>query len=132
LGYIWNFNFDNLFTYNEFDPNYYKNVTGLTLDLPWRQTTFTVGFDQSFFLNEENSDAEKVETSIEFFEDQWYMSSELYAKWEIPLGIEVGDFGSLTYFPRLTEGFNYRPGGDIGDYRRAPSPNLSTVLALGR
>jgi hypothetical protein len=132
LGYIWNFNFDNAFTYNETDPNYYKNVTGLTLDLPWRQTTVTVGFDQSFFLNEENSDEELAETGVQFFDDQWYMSSELYAQWEIPLGIEVGDFGTLTYYPRLTEGFKYRPGGDIGEYRRGPSTKFEHSFGFGQ
>jgi hypothetical protein len=132
LGYTWNFNFDNAFTYNEIDPNYYKNVTGLTLDLPWRQTTVTVGFDQFFFLNEENSDEEKAETGVQFFEDQWYMSSELYARWEIPLGIEVGDFGTLTYFPQLTEGFKYRPGGSIGAYRQGPSTTFEHSFGFGQ
>jgi hypothetical protein len=132
LGYTWNFNFDNAFTYNEFDPNYYKNVTGLTIDLPWRQTTFTVGFDQSFFLHEENSDEEKAKTAEEFFTDEWYMSSAFYAKWKIPLGIEMGDFGTLTYFPQLTENFNYRPGGDIGDYRRGPATKFEHTFGFGQ
>jgi hypothetical protein len=132
LGYTWNFNFDNAFTYNEIDPNYYKNVTGLTIDLPWRQTTFTVGFDQSFFLHEENSDEETSKTSVKFFEDEWYMSSALYAKWEIPLGIEVGEFGALTYFPQLTENFNYRPGGYIGEYRRGPSTKFEHSFGFGQ
>jgi hypothetical protein len=132
LDHNWKFNFDNVFAYKEIDPNYYKNVTGLALDLPWGHTTITVGFDQSFFLNEENSDAEKAETGVDFFEDHWYMSSELYAQWEIPLGIEVGDFGSLTYFPRLTEGFNYRPGGDIGEYRRGPSTKFEHSFGFGQ
>jgi hypothetical protein len=132
LGYTWNFNFDNAFTYKELDPNYYKNVTGLTVDLPWRQTTFTVGFDQSFFLHEENSDEEKAKTGVQFFEDEWYMSSALYAKWEIPLGIEVGDFGTLTYFPQLTESFNYRPGGYIGDYRRGPATKFEHSFGFGQ
>jgi hypothetical protein len=132
LGHTWNFNFDNAYTYNEIYPNYYKNVTGLTLDLPWMQTTFTVGFDQSFFLNEENSDEEKAETGVDFFEDEWYMSSELYAKWEIPLGLEVGDFGELTYFPQLTEGFKYRPGGYIGEYRRGPTTKFEHSFGFGQ
>jgi hypothetical protein len=132
LGYTWKFNFDNIFAYNEIDPNYYKNVTGLTLDLPLRQTTITVGFDQSFFLNEENSDEEKTTTGVQFFEDHWYMSSELYARWEIPLGIEVGDFGTLTYFPRLTEIFKYRPGGNIGEYRQGPSTKFEHSFGFGQ
>jgi hypothetical protein len=132
LGYTWNFNFDNAVTYNEFDPTYYKNVTGLTMDLPWRQTTFTVGFDQSFFLHEENSDEERIKTGVQFFEDEWYMSSALYAKWEIPLGIEVGDFGTLTYFPQLTENFNYRPGGYIGEYRSGPSTKFEHSFGFGQ
>jgi hypothetical protein len=132
LGHRWNFNFDNAFTYNEFDPGYYKNVTGLTVDLPWWHTTVTMGFDQSFFLNEENSDEEKAATGVEFFGDEWYMSSELYAQWEIPLGIEVGDFGALTYFPRLTEVFKYRPGGDIGEYRRGPVTQFEHSFGFGQ
>jgi hypothetical protein len=132
LGYTWNFNFDNRYTYNELDPDYYENVTGLTMDLPWKQTTITVGFDQSFFLNEENSEEEKLTTGEEFFADEWYMSSKLYARWEIPLGIEVGEFGALTYFPQLTEGFNYRPGGHIGDYRRGPSTKFEQSFGFGQ
>ncbi|MDR3122581.1 MAG: hypothetical protein LBU16_02230 [Treponema sp.] len=132
LGHTWNFNFDNVYAYNQFDPNYYKNVTGLTLDLPWKQTTVTVGFDQSFFFNEKNSDEEKAHTGVEFFADDWYMSSALYANWEIPLGIEVGDFGALTYFPRITENVNYRPGGDIGDYRRGPSTKFEHSFGFGQ
>jgi hypothetical protein len=132
LGYTWMFNFDNEFTYNEIDPNYYKNVTGLTMNIPFRQTTFTVGFDQSFLLNEENSDEEKLVTQKNFFEDKWYMSSELYARWEIPLGIEVGDFGTLTYFPQLTETFKYRPGGDVGEYRRGPTTRFEHSFGFGQ
>jgi hypothetical protein len=131
-GYTWNFNFDNRFAYQQFDPNYYENVTGLTLDLPWKQTTITVGVDQSFFLNEENSDEEKLETGVEFFADEWYMSSELYAKWEIPLGIEVGEFGALTYFPQLTEGVKYRPGSSVGAYRRGPVTKFEHRCGFGQ
>jgi hypothetical protein len=132
LGYTWNFNFDNAFTYNETDPNYYKNVTGLTMDIPLWQTTFTAGFDQSFFLNEENGDEEKLETGVQFFEDKWYMSSELYAQWEILLGIEVGEFGTLTYVPQLTESFKYRPGGDVGAYRRGPATQFEHSFGFGQ
>jgi hypothetical protein len=132
LGYTWNFNFDNAFAYNEIDPNYYKNVTGLTMDIPLRHTTFTAGFDQSFFLNEENSDEEKLATDVNYFQDKWYMSSELYAQWEIPLGIEVGEFGTLTYFPQLTETFKYRPGGDVGEYRHGPATQFEHSFGFGQ
>jgi hypothetical protein len=132
LGYTWKFNFDNDFTYNEIYPEYYRNVTGLTMDIPLWQTTLAVGFDQSFFLNEENSDEEKLVTGVQFFKNKWYMSSELYIKWEIPLGIDVGDFGSLTWFPQLTEGVKYRPGSDVGDYRRGPVTKFEQSFGFGQ
>jgi hypothetical protein len=91
-----------------------------------------LGFDQSFFLNEENSDEEKLATGVNFFEEKWYMSSELYAKWEIPLGIDVGDFGALIYFPQLTESFKYRPGSDVGEYRRGPITKFEHSFGFGQ
>jgi hypothetical protein len=132
LGLLWNFNFDNDFKYLQDDPFYYKNTTGLLLDLPWKKTTVTVGFDQSYILNEKNSDEEHEKTGVVYFDKTWYMSSELYAKWEIPLGITVGDFGELTYKPGLTETIKYRPGGNIGEYRKGPTTTFSHSFGFGQ
>ncbi|MFP3043032.1 hypothetical protein LQZ19_14550 [Treponema primitia] len=135
FGYTWNLNFDNSFIYTENDPFYYKNTTGISLELPsWAKSTFTFGLNQSFILNEETSDDEKhrIGTSEEFFPDVWFMSSEAYVQWKIPTGVEVGDFGDLSYTPKITEKINYRPGGDIGEYRRGPATIFSHSFGFGQ
>ncbi|GHV75445.1 hypothetical protein AGMMS49942_02660 [Spirochaetia bacterium] len=141
LGLLWNFNFDNTFNWIQFRPIAskdsidsvfnYKNTTGLNLELPWKQTTFTVGFDQFFILNEENSDEEKEETLVDYFD--MYMSTELYAKWAVPLGVMVGTFGELTYNASLSENFKYAPWRDIGvgDYRKGFLTTFSHRLEFG-
>jgi hypothetical protein len=136
LGKIWNFNFDNIFNYQSNDPFQYTNVTGLNVELPWKQTTLTVGFDQSFILNEENGDEEKNKTLTSgkeelFFDEKWYMASKLYARWNVPLGIEVGNFGELIYNVNLSENLRYRPGGNIGEYRRGPTTSFNHNIEFG-
>ncbi|MDR1507284.1 MAG: hypothetical protein LBI67_09315 [Treponema sp.] len=131
LGFTWTFNFDNELDYTIGDPLYYKNTTGISMDFPWKTTTFTFGFNQHLYVNEENGDDEKAATGIVFFEDTWYMASELYAQWKIPTGIDIGNFGSLDYTPRISETLKYRPGGDVGDWRRS-TLSLSHSIGFGR
>jgi hypothetical protein len=131
LGFVWTFNFDNALDYTIGDPLYYKNTTGVSVDLPWKTTTFTFGFNQYLYVNEENSDDEKDATGIEFFEDTWYMASELYGQWKIPTGLEVPNFGSIDYIPKISETIRYRPGGDVGDWRY-PVLSLSHSIGFGR
>jgi hypothetical protein len=131
LGFNWNFNFDNELDYTIGDPLYYKNTTGISMNLPWKTTTFTFGFNQYLYVNEENSDDEKAATGIVFFEDTWYMASELYGQWRIPTGLEVPNFGSVDYIPGISEIIRYRPGGDVGDWRR-PVFSFSHSIGFGR
>lgn len=131
FGYKWNLNFDNELDYTEGTPLYYKNVTGLSMDLPFKMTTFTFGFNQSFLVNEENNTSDAIDDGP-VFQDRWYMSSELYAQWKIPLGITVGSFGTLTYTPKLTGTINYRPYGDLGEYRKGPAVTPSQSLGFGK
>jgi hypothetical protein len=132
LGYVWTFNFDNSFAYTFDEPFYYKNVTGLSMDLPWRATTFTFGFGQGFVLNEKNEDAGAVLLEGEYFPDTWYMYSELYTQWKVPVGLTVGTFGDLNYTPRVSGKMNYRPGGSIGEYRRGPSVTFAHNLGFSQ
>ncbi|MDR2630577.1 MAG: hypothetical protein LBC60_06620 [Spirochaetaceae bacterium] len=131
LGYAWNLNFDNEFNYTEGSPFYYKNTTGLSMDLPFKMTTITFGFNQSILVNEENNTSDAIDDGS-YFQDRWYMRSELYSQWKIPLGITVGGFGPLTYTPQLAGSINYRPGGDIGEYREGPSITPSQSLGFGQ
>jgi hypothetical protein len=120
FGYNWNLNFDHEFDNTQGKPLYYKNTTGLSMVLPFKTTTFTFGFNQSILVNEENDTSDAIDDGP-YFQDRWYMSSEFYGQWKIPLGITVGRFGPLTYTPKLTGTINYRPNGELGEYREGPS-----------
>jgi hypothetical protein len=65
------------------------------------------------------------------FPDTWYLSSSLSAKWNIPIA-SMGEFGELSYSPGISEDINYRPGGEIGDYRRGPATTLSHSIGFGQ
>ncbi|MDR1178306.1 MAG: hypothetical protein LBK64_05715, partial [Spirochaetaceae bacterium] len=135
FGYRWNLNLDNDITYTENAPLYYKNTTGLSMEVPWKETTFTFTFTHAFILNEETSDTEKDRypymQNEDTFPDTWYMSSSFSAGWSIPL-LEMGEFGELSYNPGISESVNYRPGGEIGDYRRGPATTLSHSIDFGQ
>jgi hypothetical protein len=130
FGYRWNFDFDNSFTYTFGEPFQYDNKTGISVQLPYRRTTFTAGFEQRFILHEENDDGDKPVYG-KYFEDIWYLSSRPYVSWGIPLGLKIGSFGELTYTPSLSETFKYRPGGSMGELRRSPITGLSHSLGFG-
>jgi hypothetical protein len=130
FGYSWNLNFDNDFNYTQGSPLYYKNTTGLSLDLPVKKTTLTFGFDQSLLVNEENNTSDAIDDGP-YFRDHWYMASELYAQWKIPLGLAVGSLGALTYTPKLTGTIKYRPNGELGEYRKGPAVTPSHTLGFG-
>lgn len=127
LGLDWNFDFDHDFRYYFDAPVYYKNVTGLSVDLPVRSTVFTFGFEQGLVIHEKDRDAKN-----DGGYHSGYAYSKLYADWEIPTGIEAGNFGPLRYTPGIYGNLNYRPGGDLGDYRRGPNAGFMHNLGFGR
>jgi hypothetical protein len=132
LGLRWNLDFDNEFKwYFSGEPFFYKNTTGISMELPVKNTALSFGFNEAFILNEENSDKEQEETGVIYYSG-WYLSSELYAQWKIPTGLSLGYFGSLDYTPRLSWIWNYRPGGDVGSYRIGPSLNPGHSLSFSR
>ncbi|MDR2718088.1 MAG: hypothetical protein LBB89_08500 [Treponema sp.] len=120
LGYTWKFRFDNTFNYRPDvdEPYYYQNVTGLSVEVPFRTTTFTFGFDETFNFNEENSDRYKIQYGE--FQNGWYMSSHLFTSWEIPTGL-VFRYGELTYTPDISATFNHElPDWPLQEFRRGP------------
>jgi len=129
-GLHWDLSFDNYFEYTFEKPFYYQNVTGLSVQLPWQITTFSVGYRQYLTLNEENTGEDK---DIYGSDDRFtgvYGSSEVFASWKIPLGIEAGDFGELAYIPGASARFNY-PYGNMNDSRK-PSSTISHLFGFGR
>jgi hypothetical protein len=97
------------------------------MELPWRTTTFTFGLDQSFIVNEENSDDEKLHNAPDYFET-WYMVSDFYVQWKIPTGLEAWNYGSIDYVPSINQTFRYHPGIEMSRWRQ---PTLSFGHSIG-
>ena len=131
-GLNWNFRFDHDLVYTIDEPLYYRNVTGLSVDLPTGNlVTTTLGFNEYFVFNEENSDHDKDKYDLDNdrFEG-FYAASEVYSSFKIPLPIEVGNYGSLSYTPRIGGKISYARNGV--DEPRRPIATLSQNLGFGR
>lgn len=122
----WNLNFDNELAFTQDEPLTYKNTTGISLNVPWKTTTFTFGFEHGVILNELNSDESREKYNLD--SDSDYMYSKLYTRWTIPTGLTIPALGTLTYTPGLEGLSNYRIGG-IDEMRRGP--NLAFIHSLG-
>jgi hypothetical protein len=121
FGYDWNFKFDNTLSYRPqvSEPYYYQNISGLSMELPFRTTTFTFGFEESTNLNEENAD--QYQAQYGEFQNGLYMASKLFTSWEIPTGFMVSQFGELTYNPGISVTFNHEfPKWPLQDIRKGP------------
>ncbi|MDR1058837.1 MAG: hypothetical protein LBL43_04745, partial [Treponema sp.] len=132
-GYDWNFNFDHEFGFTYGEPLYYQNVTGLSMEFPWRWTTLTYGFNQYTIFNIENTDSDK--RRYPGLEDRYngaYMASELYTSWKIPVGIDIGEYGALNYTPKIAAKVNYGLGKEVDYLRKTPILTLSHVLGFGQ
>ncbi|MDR0719640.1 MAG: hypothetical protein LBF78_08395, partial [Treponema sp.] len=114
LDLNWNINFDHVFEYTLDDsPSslYYKNITGVSVELPISFTTMKLGIDQYLIFNEENSDQDRAKYLLDERFDGPYAASELYAEYKIPLGLSVGAFGEIAYTPRGSGKIAYTKGG---------------------
>ncbi|MDR0556965.1 MAG: hypothetical protein LBG43_03715 [Treponema sp.] len=128
MGFHWNFNFDHNFAYTFEEPLYYRNTTGVSMDITWGKTTITVGFEQSLIFNE-NNDAVYQDEFGEFV--PFYTSSALNASWKIPLGMEAGGFGEITYTPKITGEIKYN-FTEQDELRKGPELTFSQNLGFGR
>ena len=130
LNLDWNFNFDHSLSYNLGEPLYYQNVTGLSVELPWKRTKFILGIDHYLTFNETISDADKDFYEIEEEYYRPYAAVQLYGAWKINTGIEVGKFGALHYTPRVSSTINY-PYSKMEEPWK-PVTTLSHSLSFGR
>jgi hypothetical protein len=132
FGYTWNLRFDNLFWYRPDveQPFFYRNVSGLSMELPFRRTTFTFGFEEYFNLNEENASRYQGLYNKNF-QDGLYMSSKMYTSWKIPTGLLVSRYGELTYTPGISTTFNHEfPDWPLLPFRKGPFLGLSHSLGF--
>jgi hypothetical protein len=132
-GYNWNLDFDHFFAYrpDAVELFYYKNVTGLSVEIPVKQTTLTLGMAESFILNDENDDRDKIRYGD--FQRGPYMASKLHSTWEIPTGLEIAEYGELTYTPELSASFNHEfPAYPLAENRVGPFIDFEHTLGFNR
>jgi outer membrane protein assembly factor BamA len=140
LGLNWNINFDNEFTYSWQEALSYANTTGLSLELPWQRTTFIFDASHKISWYEQNGDWEIEHSYGKYFEGL-YNSMSFSVDWKIPTGLEISGYGGagygeLTYTPRLSQQFNYRPGTwdsyEWENNRKSVSTSIDQTLGFGR
>jgi len=133
LNLNWDVKFVNDFSYRpDMElPFFYKNTTGLSVEFPFYQTLITAGFDESLYLNDENSDNDKPLYGD--FQEGLYLSSVPYISWRIPFGIEIGQWGELVYNPRIQAVFNHEISGwPLSENRKGPFLSLNHSLGFSR
>jgi len=134
FGLKWSFDFDNYLDYRpylESYPFFYKNRTGISVDIPVKRTTLTLWFSESFIVNEENSDSDKLIYGD--VQEGLYMQSNPSISWRIPTSLEIGDFGELIYVPSFSANINHEfPDWPLSENRIGTSLNFSHYLTFGR
>jgi hypothetical protein len=130
----WNFNFDHDFTYRPDldEPFYYKNTTGLSVEIPVKRPTFTVGFSESLTLNQEV--ARRYWTpQYGRFQKGIYLSSNPYISWRIPTGFQYYHLGELIYSTSLSANIPHElPQWPLFSFLKGPFLYFSHSLGLGR
>jgi hypothetical protein len=130
----WHIDFDNDFIYR---PDreleyFYKNSTGISVDLPIELSTLTLSFHEQFIFNDELSEKDKKLYGREF-QEGFYLSSKPEISWKIPTPFEVGSFGFLTYTPGITAVINHEIAGwELMENRDGATYTFSHTLGFGR
>ena len=133
FGLNWNVDFDNFFDYRPqlTEPFYFKNKTALSVDIPIQRTTLNLSFGESFYWNEENADSDKP--ALGEVQVGLYMSSNPSISWRIPTGLEIGDYGELTYSPSVSAVINHEISPwELSFNRIGPILYFSHSLYFGR
>jgi hypothetical protein len=120
LGLDWNINFDHIFELAIGDPLYYQNVTGLSVRMPVDLTAVTIGFNHYLTFNERSGSTFTAP----------YGATELFVSWYIPLGLELGDYGQISYTPWLSGKISY-PYEQMNNWQK-PEINLGHSIGFGR
>jgi len=131
LGYKWDFIFQNYFNYrpDTEEPFFYKNVTGLSVEIPVKTTTLGIGFDESVILNDENSFFDSPIYGD--FQEGLYLSSNPYISWKIPLIQDFAGYGQISYTPEISATFNHEIGRwKLGENRIGPFLSLSNDIGF--
>jgi hypothetical protein len=129
LRYDWKFTTENIFSYYSNEPFSYGSVNGISVDIPFRNTTFTFGFVQGIHFGKEYDNWRKYVYSANI-EDVWYGSDTAYGEWKIPLPVETEFLGALAYKPSVSGNASYAFRGEDLNELNGPSFNVSQKLGF--
>jgi hypothetical protein len=136
FGLNWNVNFDHDFSYRPKmeEPFYYKNTSGLSVEIPYKRTTFFTGVTETLTLNEENARTYwPPYGSYPRFQSGIYMSTTPYIAWGIPTGYHYYHLGEVYYTPFVAATFYHEfPQWPLHDFRKGPILILAHTLSVGR
>ena len=130
--YDWNFRFTNLLSFRPGaeEPLYFRNITGLSVEVPYMATTFTFGIEEHFTLNEENSDWYWEEYGL--YQNGLYMTTRMFTSWRIPTGL-LTDWGELAYTPGVSARFIHElPSWPLDNFRRGPFLDFNHSLGFSK
>jgi hypothetical protein len=131
----WNFNFDHDLTYrpNQEEPYYYKNTTGLSVEIPFKRTTVTVGFSESLVFNREVARRYWENGDYGRFQKGIYLTSHPYISWRIPTGFQYYHLGELFYSTSFSASINHEfPQWPLFPFLKGPFLDFSHSLGFGR
>jgi hypothetical protein len=135
LGFNWSVNFDNQIDYSWKESLGYVNTSGISMELPWRRSTFTFDLTHEINWYDKNSFWEQSQGYGKFFTGLFNTISS-GAEWELPTGVDVFSFGELIYVPKIRQSINYNPGGwdmtEWRDLRQSHTTSLDQTLKFGR
>jgi hypothetical protein len=101
------------------------------VELPLSFTYIYLGINESFILNEENEDIYKPEYGN--FQDGFYMSTNPYISWKIPIGIDAGNFGEIDFTPGVSAEFPHEfQKWPLDDIRKGPFLAFTQNLGFSR
>jgi hypothetical protein len=135
LGFNWNINFDNQFDYSWKESLGYTNTSGISMELPWRRSTFTFDLTHQINWYPKNDLWEQNQGYGKFFEGL-FNSISTGVDWRLPTGVDVFGFGELIYTPRIRQSINYNPGSwdmkEWREFRQSHATSLDQTLGFGR
>jgi hypothetical protein len=134
LGLNWSINFDNELNYTWQEALGYKNTAGVSMELPFKTTTFI--FNTAHYVTWYPRTSRRFRNEYGNYFEGLINSAEFSTTWKIPTGIKVFDYGELTYQPKISEDIAYNPGNHdlryFNDLIKGPTTTLSQSLGFDR
>jgi hypothetical protein len=135
LNLTWQLTLYNFFEYspNLSEPFHYQNSIKISAYIPVSFMTLTLGFKESFFINEQNSIDNRIIYGLPDVQKGLYLSSQPFASLNIPTDLEIGKYGILTYTPQVSATFNHElPQWPLDITRKGPYLGFNHSLGFGR